>query len=82
MDMQVPEMGGLAATAAIRALERREGRARTPIVMLTANALPEHLEAAKAAGTDRHLAKPFSAPDLIGLVTDLVTSSAADRAAA
>jgi CheY-like chemotaxis protein len=50
--------------------------------MLTANALPEHLEAAKAAGTDRHLAKPFSAPDLIGLVTDLVTSSAADRAAA
>jgi signal transduction histidine kinase/CheY-like chemotaxis protein len=82
MDMQMPEMDGLAATTAIRALERREGRARTPIVMLTANALPEHVEAAEAAGADRHLAKPFSAPDLIGLVTDLVTSSAADRAAA
>lgn len=82
MDMQMPEMDGLAATTAIRALERREGRARTPIVMLTANALPEHVEAAQAAGADRHLAKPFSAPDLIGLVTDLVTSSAADRAAA
>ena len=82
MDMQMPEMDGLAATTAIRALERREGRPRTPIVMLTANALPEHVEAAQAAGADRHLAKPFSAPDLIGLVTDLVTTSAADRAAA
>ena len=82
MDMQMPEMDGLAATTAIRALERREGRPRTPIVMLTANALPEHVEAAQTAGADRHLAKPFSAPDLIGLVTDLVTTSAADRAAA
>ena len=82
MDMQMPEMDGLAATTAIRALERREGRPHTPIVMLTANALPEHVEAAQAAGADRHLAKPFSAPDLIGLVTDLVTTSAGNRAAA
>jgi signal transduction histidine kinase/ActR/RegA family two-component response regulator len=82
MDMQMPEMDGLAATAAIRGMERREGRARTPIVMLTANALPEHVEAAQAAGADRHLAKPFSAPDLIGLVTDLVTTSATEQAAA
>ena len=86
MDMQMPEMDGLAATAAIRAQERREGRDRTPVVMLTANALPEHVEAARAAGADHHLSKPFTATDLIALVTDLTalpgTQPAPARAAA
>jgi signal transduction histidine kinase/NO-binding membrane sensor protein with MHYT domain/ActR/RegA family two-component response regulator len=76
MDMQMPLMDGLAATAAIRTLEAREGRPRTPVVMLTANALPEHVQAAAAAGADRHLAKPFSAPELIGMVAELVTREA------
>ena len=39
--------------------------------VLTANALTEHVEAARLAGADRHLAKPFSAEDLLGLLTDL-----------
>ncbi len=60
MDMQMPVMDGLSATAAIRAMEATERRARTPIIMLTANALPEHVEAARAAGADGHLSKPIT----------------------
>ncbi len=68
MDMQMPVMDGLSATRAIRALEASENRVRVPIVMLTANALPEHIAAARAAGADQHLAKPFNAVDLLALV--------------
>jgi signal transduction histidine kinase/CheY-like chemotaxis protein len=71
MDMQMPGMDGLSATREIR-LHGAEARRRRPcIVMLTANALPEHVEAARAAGADHHLAKPFSAEDLLGLVQNL-----------
>jgi len=42
MDMQMPVMGGLEAIAAIRRAEREADAPATPIVMLTANALPEH----------------------------------------
>ena len=47
------------------------GLGRTPIVMLTANALAEHVAAGQAAGADRHLAKPFNAMELLELVGDL-----------
>ncbi|MBU3537143.1 response regulator, partial [Alkalihalobacillus clausii] len=43
MDMQMPHMDGLAATRAIRALEAERGDPRTPVVMLSANALEEHI---------------------------------------
>lgn len=71
MDMQMPGMDGLTATREIRLHEAALGAPRTPVVMLTANALAEHVEAARAAGADRHLAKPFSAEDLLSLLTDL-----------
>ncbi len=71
MDMQMPVMDGLTATREIRGLEAREGRDATPIVMLTANALGEHVAAAHAAGADRHLAKPFDAAELIETVLHL-----------
>ncbi|MGH7026353.1 ATP-binding protein [Brevundimonas sp.] len=60
MDMQMPVMDGLTATAAIRAFEAEDGRARTPILMLTANAMTEHVEAGRAAGADGHLTKPLT----------------------
>jgi signal transduction histidine kinase/CheY-like chemotaxis protein len=60
MDMQMPVMDGLTATAAIRAFETQAGRARTPILMLTANAMAEHVEAGRAAGADGHLTKPLT----------------------
>jgi CheY-like chemotaxis protein len=65
MDMQMPVMDGLAATRAIRELEHETGRRRTPLFMLTANALAEHLELSRRAGADRHLSKPITAEKLI-----------------
>jgi len=65
MDMQMPVMDGLAATRAIREMERESGRRRTPLFMLTANALAEHLELSRSAGADRHLSKPITAEKLI-----------------
>ena len=65
MDMQMPEMDGLAATRAIRALEQDGGLPRIPLVMLSANAMRQHQEDARAAGADQHLAKPFTPTSLI-----------------
>jgi len=64
MDMQMPVMDGLAATAAIRAAERETGRKRTPIIALTANAMSHQVEQYLAAGMDGHVAKPIAAADL------------------
>ena len=67
MDMQMPVMDGLAATRAIRALEAAEpARGRTPLIMLSANAMEQHQREAADAGADRHVAKPITAPTLIG----------------
>jgi two-component system, sensor histidine kinase len=66
MDMQMPVMDGLAATAALRRVEARAPAApQTPVIVLTANAMQQHCEAALAAGADLHLAKPISARSLI-----------------
>ncbi|WP_292101302.1 ATP-binding protein [Brevundimonas sp.] len=81
MDMQMPVMDGLTATREIRLHEAAMGLTRTPIVMLTANALAEHIAAAEAAGADRHLAKPFDAGELLRLVATLPRAAAASLAA-
>jgi CheY-like chemotaxis protein len=65
MDIQMPLMDGLAATGLIRAFEQRNGRARTPILAVTADALLGDAERSHAAGCDAHLAKPISQEDLI-----------------
>jgi signal transduction histidine kinase/ActR/RegA family two-component response regulator len=64
IDMQMPVMGGLEATRRIRDFEASNGRLRTPIVAMTANAMPSDREACVAAGMDDFLSKPFKAADL------------------
>jgi CheY-like chemotaxis protein len=65
MDIQMPVMDGLVATGLMRAFERRNARARTPILAVTADALLGDAERSHAAGCDAHLAKPISQEDLI-----------------
>ncbi|MBI1360729.1 MAG: PAS domain-containing protein [Alphaproteobacteria bacterium] len=59
MDLQMPIMGGLAATRAIREWERANDRGHTPILAVSANATTDHVEEAKEAGADDHVAKPI-----------------------
>ena len=59
MDIQMPEMDGVAATRAIRAAEQKTGRARTPIVAVSANAMAHQVKEYMAAGMDGHVAKPI-----------------------
>jgi PAS domain S-box-containing protein len=73
MDMQMPGMDGLTATRALRAVEAaRPAVTRTPILMLSANAMAEHRESARDAGADLHLAKPVTARDLLTALAMLV----------
>ncbi len=62
MDMQMPELDGLDATRAIRALPG--AAARVPIVAMTANARPEDRQACLDAGMDDYVAKPIDLLDL------------------
>lgn len=68
MDMEMPGMDGLAATAAIREAEReaeRDGaRGRVPVVAMTAYALEEDRQRFRQAGLDGYVAKPVVLADL------------------
>jgi signal transduction histidine kinase/CheY-like chemotaxis protein len=74
MDMQMPELDGLSATVLLREFERANGLPRTPVIMLTANALDEHVRASHDAGADQHLSKPIRATALIEAIVLAVTS--------
>ncbi|WP_029147743.1 PAS domain S-box protein [Methylophilus sp. 5] len=65
MDVQMPIMDGLSASMQIRALEQHSGRARTPIIALTASVLEQDRQAAADAGMDGFASKPIELPLLL-----------------
>ena len=64
MDVQMPEMNGLEAAAAIRHNERLTGE-HLPIIALTAGAMESDRERCLAAGMDGYIAKPFQKDELL-----------------
>jgi CheY-like chemotaxis protein len=74
MDVQMPEMDGLEATARIRASEQRSEK-HVPIVAMTAHALKGDRERCLKAGMDAYVAKPIRADELF----DAIDSLFADR---
>ncbi len=69
MDLQMPEMDGIEATAAIRAREQASG-GRVRIVAMTARAMAGDRERCLAAGMDGYLAKPIDRARLLAVVED------------
>ena len=63
MDVQMPIMDGLTTTRRIRAMEG--DAARTPILAMTANVLPEQIARCRKAGMDDHLGKPINPTRLL-----------------
>ena len=66
MDMEMPEMDGIAATRAIRSLDGWVGS--VPIIALTANAMLEDAALCQEAGMNDFLSKPIDRDQLIGAV--------------
>jgi len=81
MDRQMPVMDGLAATRAIRAWEKAQGRAPTPIIALTASALKGDQEKFVAAGCTAFLTKPIKQDVLLQAIKEhsMIAEQSAER---
>ncbi|WP_288107813.1 response regulator [Limnobacter sp.] len=69
MDCQMPNMDGLAATREIRNHELRHGKRPTPIVAMTANALPTDRDKCLEAGMSDYVSKPVRRQDVINILS-------------
>jgi CheY-like chemotaxis protein len=75
MDVRMPVMDGLSATAAIRALDHPDAK-RIPIIAMTANVFDEDVERSFAAGMNAHLSKPIEPERLYEHLARLIAERA------
>jgi CheY-like chemotaxis protein len=75
MDIMMPEMDGLSATKAIRAMERTDMQT-VPIIAMTANAFTDDRKAALEAGMNGYVIKPINIDSLLGEINKVLTSNA------
>jgi CheY-like chemotaxis protein len=71
MDVRMPEMDGLEASAAIRALDRPDAKT-VPIIALTANAFDEDVQRSLQVGMNAHLSKPVDPDHLYRTLEELI----------
>ena len=71
MDIRMPKMDGLEATAAIRKLERADAK-RIPVIALTANAFDEDVQRSLQVGMNAHLSKPIEPERLYQTMEELI----------
>ena len=76
MDVRMPEMDGLEAAAAIRAMDRADAK-KIPIIALTANAFDEDVQRSMQAGMNAHLSKPVEPEHLIKTLGELIYEATA-----
>ena len=71
MDVRMPEMDGLEATKAIRALDRSDSK-RVPIIAMTANAFDEDVQRSLQIGMNAHLSKPVEPERLYRTLGEMI----------
>ena len=71
MDIRMPEMDGLEAAQAIRAMDRPDAK-RIPIIALTANAFDEDVQRSLQVGMNAHLSKPVEPEHLYQTLEELI----------
>ena len=74
MDVRMPVMDGLAATRAIRALDRDDA-GKIPIIAMTANVFDEDVERSLQAGMNAHLSKPIEPETLYAAMARLISEA-------
>lgn len=82
MDLQMPVMDGLTAIREIRAFERSHAAPPTPIIALTANAMPDDVSRSLEAGADLHLAKPIRPAALLAAIQAVQHEAESNRSTA
>jgi signal transduction histidine kinase/PleD family two-component response regulator len=77
MDVQMPDMDGIEATAAIRQNEQQTST-RLPIIALTTRALPEAQQRCLEAGMDGYISKPIRADEFLAVVEGFLPATASE----